>query len=267
MSKPIFFTDLDQTMIFSRRMIEKYTGSYNGLAVVETHLEQPWSFMTIDAVNVLQTLSREITVVPCSTRSPSQWDKLGLHNVIHKYTILDNGGKIYVNGREDKSWTRKTFDLIDTQATSPAKVSEEITKEFGEEDWFSRIRVISNMFVSARSSSEIPASFLVWIEEKIVEWNYSLSIQLKNDGIYLIPKPVSKEAGAAEVKGREAGERTFAAGDSILDLKMMEEATHAIRPAHGELYELGLGADIKVTTKSGVRAGEQILEYVKLLLT
>jgi len=53
----------------------------------------------------------------------------------------------------------------------------------------------------------------------------------------------------------------------LLDFDMLKAADFAIAPAHGELYSLYLqrisGLEkIRFTQKGGIKAGEEILEYV-----
>ena len=262
MNKPLFFCDLDQTMIYSSRLVDKFTGTYNGLAVVETHAKKPHSFMTLNAVNVLQELSKEVVFIPCSTRSPTQFERVYVPSVIVKHTILDNGGKIYTNSIEDKNWTKKMHEEIDSSSKAPSDVYSEITAMFGKEEWFNKIRITSNMFVAVIAYDKVPTHFIEYVESQIKDWNYTYSVQSRS--IYMIPNAVTKEKAAQEVSERYDSEEIFAAGDSVLDLGLLEFAKHSIRPAHGELFDKGLAPHIRSTTKSGIQAGEQILEFVTL---
>lgn len=262
MTKPIFFCDLDQTMIYSMRMIDKHTGTYNGLAVVETHVKKPHSFMTVNAVKVLQELSRELVFVPCSTRSPTQFDRVFIPDVVNKHTILDNGGIILTNAQEDKDWARTIRERVSSQSAAPSDVYAEVVAKFGKEEWFNKIRITSNMFIAVIAHEKVPAHFIEYVKAQLGTWNYRYSVQSRS--IYMLPVAVTKEAAAAELASRYGTKKTFAAGDSMLDLGLLEFAKHSIRPAHGELEELGSAKHIRSTTKPGVQAGEQILEFVTL---
>ena len=56
------------------------------------------------------------------------------------------------------------------------------------------------------------------------------------------------------------------AGDSLLDAPLLElglTSAGAVRPAHGELHDLGWAPPgLHVTTSSGARAGEELLEWL-----
>jgi hypothetical protein len=62
----------------------------------------------------------------------------------------------------------------------------------------------------------------------------------------------------------DADARVFAAGDGALDAEMLIAADAAIRPRHGELELLGFTRPgLTVTDSSGVRATEEILEWLR----
>lgn len=260
-----FFCDLDQTMIFSKRVVNNHMDTFNGLVVVETYQGLPSAFMTLEASKVLQDLSKDINFIPCSTRSPEQYERVHLPDVGIKYTILDNGGTILVNGREDKEWDSQLRKVVTEVSMDPNEVFAEITAKYGDEEWFDRIKITSDMFVAVIGHESIPAHFIEYVESRLPVWNYRYSVQSRS--IYMIPITVTKENAAAEIASRVGATATFGAGDSQLDLGLLRWADNAIRPAHGELYDLKTAEDIRVTTKSGPAAGEQILEFVRLVTT
>ena len=85
--------------------------------------------------------------------------------------------------------------------------------------------------------------------------------------VYAVPAGLSKAAAAARLR-RPARRRPvlLAAGDSLLDRPLLELAVAsggaAVRPAHGELHELGF-AGAHVTAASGARAGEELLGWLR----
>jgi len=260
MGKAIFFCDLDQTMIYSNRMVRNHSNTYNGLAVVETYKESAHSFMTLTAANTLVALRNELTFVPCTTRSVEQYDRVSLPGGFPETAILDNGGKILVNGVEDEDWNRHIHERISSESATPGEIYNTAFKEFGDAEWFEKIRLTSDMFVAVVGREEIPQELIDFATAHMDEWNYKFSVQSRS--IYMIPNVVTKEYAAQEITNRYGAETTFASGDSVLDLNMMLWADHAIRPAHGELSEDARAAGIKATTKLGVEAGEQIVEAV-----
>ena len=62
---------------------------------------------------------------------------------------------------------------------------------------------------------------------------------------------------------RVGAETVLAAGDSLLDGEMLESATRAIRPAHGELHDVGWTTPgLTVTPSAGAAAGEEIAAWL-----
>jgi hydroxymethylpyrimidine pyrophosphatase-like HAD family hydrolase len=249
-------------MIYSKRQIDRFTKDYRGLLIVEEYKGAPTAFMTLAAANALIALQELVTFVPCSTRSPEQFSRVTLP-IETKYVILDNGGKIIVDGVEDDEWTKAKFAEIAATSAAPTDIYADITEKFGNEDWFEKVSLTSDMFVAVIGKEFIPDELIDYVNSHLEEWNYRFSVQSRS--IYMIPNAISKEGAAEEIKQRLGATKTFAAGDSFLDLGLMRWADDAIRPGHGELFDKGLAEEIRVATKSGVTAGEQILEFVELL--
>jgi hypothetical protein len=70
-----------------------------------------------------------------------------------------------------------------------------------------------------------------------------------------------------EVRRRSGSGLLVAAGDSRLDAGILELADIAIRPSHGELDSDAFSLPhLRVTSASGVLAGEEILRFVSGVL-
>lgn len=81
--------------------------------------------------------------------------------------------------------------------------------------------------------------------------------------VYCVPETLRKASAAREVADIIGAVRMLAAGDSVLDRDLLDEADAAIRPAHGELSHLGWSRPhVRVTSSSGVRAGEEIAAWM-----
>jgi hydroxymethylpyrimidine pyrophosphatase-like HAD family hydrolase len=81
--------------------------------------------------------------------------------------------------------------------------------------------------------------------------------------VYCLPDNLTKAAAAAEVARRACTERMLAAGDSLLDVELLEAAQASIRPAHGELHDSGwTSPSTTVTTTRGIAAGQEITAWL-----
>jgi len=95
-------TDLDRTMIYSRN-------AFCSIAEVPTvcveHLEgAPLSFMTTAAAQRMRTLTEPAAVIPTTTRTIKQFERIQLPGAPWRYVITSNGGNILVDGVPDLRW-------------------------------------------------------------------------------------------------------------------------------------------------------------------
>lgn len=269
MGYPIFFSDLDQTMIYSTRQIAKHNDDVNKQILVESYNGKPISYMTKDALAKLGEISQVYLFVPTTTRTLDQYNRIdfGKH-VFASHAITTNGGRIVDNGKEDKQWTKNTVDLISSQGVEPVKALEELNSLIE-----SSSDVVKNHIIKVRSadnffnylvtdlSVERPDNFVEELKAKAEEWNYVMSFQ--STKIYFIPKVLTKERAALEIMERADCIESVAAGDSFLDIGLMAAADYGIRPRHGEIESLPGVDKFAVTERKGIYAAEEILDFVE----
>lgn len=261
MNPPIFFSDLDQTLIYSNRQVLKYDTSYAGLVIVEEKKSAPVSFMTWRAFDLLSRLSEEIVFVPTTTRKLALFNRLNFGPVKINHAIIANGARIIFNGKEDLDWYESVQEKIKTQAAPLEEVVNELANIFTD---YSHARVTqgdkSFAYVLIDLSHRLPASYHDIVRTKAEEWNYKVSLQ--EGRMYVIPEPLSKEAAADEIMDRLNAGTSFSAGDSALDLGLMKTTDYAIRPKHGEIRKLNLPKHFVTTDSKGITAAEEILKFV-----
>jgi hydroxymethylpyrimidine pyrophosphatase-like HAD family hydrolase len=89
------------------------------------------------------------------------------------------------------------------------------------------------------------------------------AVSMQGRKVYLVPSLLTKQRAVDEVARRAGTGLRLAAGDSVLDIPMLLAADAAVRPAHGELHELGWTApQVSVTTAVGGLAGEELCELL-----
>ncbi|MGH3494495.1 MAG: hypothetical protein ACRDRL_27490, partial [Sciscionella sp.] len=88
-------------------------------------------------------------------------------------------------------------------------------------------------------------------------------MSLQDRKIYWLPNELTKYAAVAEIAHRIGASRILAAGDSLLDVDLLQRADAAIAPRHGELHSSGWSAapHVRRTACSGLLAGEEIVEW------
>ncbi len=260
----IFASDLDQTLIYSKRHIE--TLRSNERIVIEYKDGAPLSYMSSVSRQLLKELSGKLTFVPVTTRIMEQYKRidLGVFDKTVPYAVISNGGRVLINGKDDPQWN----DYIKKGLKDSCINLSEVLLYFKEKysgDWVKSIRIAENLFIYCIvDPNRIPEGdmdeFRIWLDRH----NWELSMQGRK--IYFIPRIISK-CKALNYLGDKLGERLFAgAGDSFLDYSFLKEVKYPVVPRHGELYKshsyLLDQQKIKITENSGVLASDELLTFV-----
>ncbi len=252
--------DLDRTMIYSIAALGFPVDA--SVVCVEMYDGGPLSYMTVSASEKLRFLASAAVVVPTTTRTIEQFERISLPGAPWRYAITSNGGNILVDGRPDISW-RAGFTGIELDAVR----AELHTRANG--DWVLKRRTADDLFCYlVVEPAEVPRSFLSEWSQWCAARGWNVSQQGRK--IYTMPDVVCKSRAVAEVHSRcindgllDPAAITLAAGDGALDADMLIAADRAIRPRHGELEALDFQhPGLLVTAESGGRAGDEILTWL-----
>jgi hypothetical protein len=252
--------DLDRTMIYSAAALGFSVD--DSVRCVEIYDGAPLSYMTRVAIESLEALTYRAVVVPTTTRTIEQFQRIALPGAPWRYAITSNGGNILVDGDPDQAW-RRSFSSVDLDG-----VRSELERR-AVDDWVLKRRTADDLFCYlVVDTAAMPADFLTdwstWCAER--GWNVSQ----QGRKVYTMPDVVCKSRAVAEVLSRciddgtlDATATTLAAGDGALDAEMLVAADRAIRPRHGELELLGFQHEhLQVTDAAGGRASEEILAWM-----
>lgn len=258
-------TDLDRTMIYSRNAF----GPVPELSTVcVEHLDgEPLSYMTADAADSLKALTELAMVVPTTTRTIEQFNRIQLPGAPWRYAVTTNGGNILDNGQPDPHWRASLAAEVRSTSASLAEISAELHSRT-DDSFVLKYRVADELFCYLVVQLEaLPADFLAEWDAWCRPRGWSASQQGRK--IYTMPVSVCKSRTVAEVRRRleDSGDldpaaRLLSAGDGALDAEMLRTSDAAIRPRHGELEELAwTHPNLTITTAAGIRAGEEILDW------
>lgn len=256
-------SDLDRTLIYSAAALAldgRPDESMPRLLCVELYQAAPLSYMTEAAAKGLEALTTVTTFVPTTTRTPEQYARVHLLEKPPSYAICANGGRILVDGVEDPDWSAAVQARAAESGASLDEVREHLVR-------------ISGAFVLKRREASGLFAYLVvdrtalppgWIEDLTgwcAERGWRTSLQGRK--VYCLPASLTKAAAAAEVAVRAGTGHMLAAGDSLLDIELLEAAQASIRPAHGELHDSGwTSPSTTVTATHGITAGEEIIAWL-----
>lgn len=263
----LFASDLDGTLIYSRRLIESIDGETDySLRLIETLNGKEISFTSEAIIKKLKMINQHIFFVPTTTRSLQQYNRIRLfrEEVKPTYAIVNNGGTILKNGEPMVEWQ----GIIQEKIKEMPLTREAVYKKFSEiksSEWVTSAKEVDDLFTyflidRDKVKREKLTPLFVWLKEN--QWTGSL----QGRKLYLIPNCVNKREPILFLMKKLGLKEFIAAGDSFLDLPMLRATSRAIVPCHGELIE-GLGKGlakegIKYTTNKGVAAGEEILDFV-----
>ena len=118
-------------------------------------------------------------------------------------------------------------------------------------------------YLVAHERGDVPAGWLAGLAADLGALGWTVSAQGRK--VYAVPAGLTKAAAVERLLVERGPAQLLAAGDSLLDRPLLELALRtggaAVRPAHGELHDLGwTGA--AVTGASGPAAGEEVLLWL-----
>ena len=215
----VFHTDLDNTLIYSykhdigqeKRCVEIYQG-------------REISFVTQETYQLLQRISEQksqILIVPTTTRTIEQYQRidLGIGNL--RYALVCNGGVLLVNGKEDDIWYRDSLELIRDSKEQLDKALEFLDKETRRTF---ELRFIKELFVFTKC--EEPEAVVGDLREIL---DASLVDVFNNSvKVYVVPKALDKGKAVMRFRSYLGADHVIAAGDSEFDISMLEAADRGI---------------------------------------
>ncbi len=249
-------SDLDRTLIYSADAM-RLGDPVPDPVCVELFEGRETSFISPRALTGLQDLSRRVSFVPTTTRTRAQYRRIELPGVRIAFAITTNGGRLLLDDEPCPDWDREVASrLADAASYDEAAVAFAAVLD---RPWVLKIRDAERLFlytVFERAAAD--PDWFAELSEVAAGLGWSLSVQGRK--AYIVPLALTKEAALAEVVRRVGATKVVAAGDSLLDQGLLEAADVAIRPAHGELHDLGWTCPgLVVTGRSGGGAAEEIV--------
>jgi hypothetical protein len=221
--------------------------------------------MTARAAADWTRLAERACVVPVTTRTPAQWQRVALPGAPSRWVVAANGGVLLVDGVADEQWTARVRHGL-TRVASLEEVWRWVTLACSAR-WTTALRSAHDLFCYAVVSRErLPQDFVATAREWAAARGWRVSLQGRK--VYWLPEPLTKSAAVAEVAQRAECTTLLAAGDSLLDADLLAAAHAGIAARHGELVASGWRAPhVRVTEYCGARAGEEIVAWLLRWLT
>jgi hydroxymethylpyrimidine pyrophosphatase-like HAD family hydrolase len=263
----IYASDLDMTLIFSRRSMI-VPEDEPGIRIVEWINGNSQSFMSEASIAMLKALNERLVFVPVTTRTMAQYRRIEVfqQDIVPAYAITSNGGRILIKGEEDAHWQRLVKDRLKRAACS-ADEARGLFAPIVQPEWVMEERLCDELFyVYMVDRDRMPLEAVQERAELLAEHGWELSVQGRK--VYIVPSVVNKRDAVAYIRQRHPEAALIASGDSLLDRTLLEAADDAIAPAHGELYRIyqttGQKGRWVFTHRSGLYAGEEIAAFVQM---
>ena len=211
----IFATDLDNTLIYSyKRDIGK------DKVLVETKEGKELSFMSSNSHKLL----KKMEFIPVTTRSLEQYRRIEFFKGYQpEYALVANGGILLHCGKIDDSWYLDSLKMAES-AFPEMDRGMEILKE--DRDICFEIRRVDGLFIFTKSRS---------IEKTIKNLKEKLKpelVDIHNHGekLYIFPKTLNKGVSLERLRELLKPQSIICAGDSEMDIPMLERADISIFP-------------------------------------
>ena len=211
-----FFTDLDNTLIYSHRW-----NLPDGKVCVEYLDGREQSYMTESAYTFL-TGNPGFAIVPVTTRTEVQYGRLTCMEAMGiRHALICNGGKLLADGKEDVGWTRETMRLADPELPALHEAA-----------------VLLRGCADAALQEPEPYMIYARCEDPAAAYRelcaainpQKICVAHDRRKVYLICRSVNKGAALQRFRQRFSVKYAIAAGDDPLDVPMLNEADFALAP-------------------------------------
>lgn len=255
MKEILLACDLDNTLIYS------YKHRVAGDFCVEWLDGQEQSFMTARTQELLRQLPDNVRLVPVTTRSLEQyqricWPKLA-KAASPQWAVCSNGGLLLAAGEPKPAWQEEAARLV----VPYEQVLTELAWQLGGLSEYKRCRMVDNIYLYTVCQDAATA------ERCLADFSGFGGLQVVRGGrkVYFLPPEINKGAAVRRLRQRWPEAVLVAAGDSGLDLPMLEAADLALLP--DETLAGQLANPRRSVCPPEVHFAEFVLESVLNLLT
>lgn len=210
-NKFVLFSDLDGTLIFSAK--RKQVGDI----VIERKNGAEISCVTARQAELFPHLRN---VIPVTTRSIEQYRRIEFarFGFEPKYALCDNGGMLLVDCEIDKEWSEWSSEIF-VECEYELSCFRELLESDSRRSF--EVRLVDGLFLFTKSK-EPPETLKYLGNGELCECFFT------GEKVYVVPKKLSKGAAVKRLAERLELSKFAAAGDSLMDLSMLNAADTAI---------------------------------------
>ena len=212
----LFACDIDNTLLYS------YKKKQDGYICVEISKGKEQGFMSQYTYYNFTEITKRVKFIPVTTRSVEQYRRIVFpYNYIPEYALVSNGAILLHNSNIQSDWNLvKRDDLLKHQLS-------EIYNHYCNDKRFINCRIVDESYVFVYCASDTDALAVTFELSKL--WN--INIELSGRKIYFFPEILSKGNAVSYLKNIIQPDYTISAGDSTIDISMLNMADMAIIPS------------------------------------
>lgn len=256
----IYATDLDRTIIFSKKFIDGY---FKESICIEHSGEKEISYMTLESIQLLNSLKKinTLKIIPVTTRSIEQFKRVSTVQDC-EYAITSNGGNILFKGNIFEPWKQVVDKIIKNYQEDFIELNKTLSnyKSFFEKDF----KMIDNVFLYAKmiDNQEDIKFFYSEMEKKLDKNKWIFTLQgLK---FYILPKDITKENALKFLADYLKDYNIISSGDGKLDYGFLKIAKTSIIPKNSEVLKYISNDNIEyIEVSEGLNAPIEIFNIVK----
>ncbi len=211
----VFFTDLDNTLIYS------HNRTIPGEKIVVEYLHgREQSYMTAYSYSFLRSLSG-LCIIPVTTRTCAQYERIQCMDEFHvREAIVCNGGMLLVDGSEDLAWSEETVSKAGKELDELENACDLL------QGIYSGTCIQRPAPYMAYWKTDNPARTCKEIEGAIK--TDRITVQHDQKKVYLFAASVNKGSAIQRYCSRSHLAADIAAGDDIMDIPMLNHARYAL---------------------------------------
>lgn len=254
----MFFTDLDRTIIFSKRFVNDK--NRDSLILVEEKEGRSISFMNSTAFQLLKKIRKNRSFVPVTARKYEEIMRISfIREDVPEWMICESGRAIYHRGKRLTEWDtmlEKNLNVMqDSIKEAHSKFNDLFKQKYKTRTWHINQEMVMGKTegLSQEQLVELESS-TDWFEKK------GCLLHIQQRKVYLIPRPISKANAIAFLIQKLKPVCTISAGDADMDAGMFEKTTYAFAPRHHTIQTMP--SHVGISKGNGVDAGEHILSAV-----
>ena len=205
--KILFACDLDNTLIHSYKKFRE------GDICVEIYDGREQSFISPRALDLLKKIFARIFFVPVTTRSIAQYRRIfWAENFSPQVAVVANGA-FFLDGERQENFLR--------EVVAPYEDELKFQLEAADKKIFSIARIVDESFLFLKCREDFDGEIF---------FDTNLTVQHFGKKFYLFPPRLNKGEALRLLTKKFLPEKVFAAGDSAIDLPMLELANVAFAP-------------------------------------